>query len=61
MPYAIRKAEDGYNVIKKDTGEVLSHHDSRRKAIKSIQAAYADERHTENRRHPWFLPRVKKS
>jgi len=32
MPYSIRQADDGYDVIKKDTGDVGSHHDTEKLA-----------------------------
>lgn len=51
MPYSIRKAgERDYELVKKDTGEVVSHHKSKAKAEAAIRAIYAHEKP----RHPWF-------
>ena len=53
MPYAIRKTGDEYDVIKKETGDVVSHHESHRKAVKAIRAIYANEKAT-RKGHRWF-------
>lgn len=54
MPYAIRKAGDEFDVIRKDTGETISHHATHRKAERAIRAIYASEKR--GPRHPWFQP-----
>jgi len=57
MPYSIRQADDGYDVIKKDTGDVVSHHDTEKLARKSIRAMYAHD--DGERTHRWFARRKK--
>lgn len=53
MPYAIRKINDHFNVIKKETGETVSEHDTRDKAVKAIRAIYAHE-NSPKPDHRWF-------
>jgi len=43
MPYTIRKAGDKYKLMKKDTGETVSTHDSRSSAMSQMKAIYANE------------------
>jgi hypothetical protein len=44
MPYSVRKEKNGKWVkIKKDTGKVVSHHDTKEKAEASIRAYYANK------------------
>lgn len=43
MPYAIRKQGDKYALVKKDTGEKVSMHDSRASAMGQMKAIYANE------------------
>jgi hypothetical protein len=54
MPYAIRKRDDNFDVIRKDNGETISRHTSRAKAVKAIRAIYAHEKR--GNIHPWFAP-----
>jgi len=49
MPYDVRKVGTGYDIVKKDTGEVVGHSTSKRKAFSSIRARYASEHN-----HPWY-------
>ena len=42
MPYSIKKQGDKWVKVKKDTGEVVSHHDTKEKALASIRAYYAN-------------------
>lgn len=43
MPWIAVKKGNSYVVIKKSTGEVVSHHDTKEKAEASIRARYASE------------------
>lgn len=59
MPYAVRHSQDGgYDIVRKDTGEVVGHSATERKARRSIQARYAHE--DGERSHPWFKSRRKR-
>ena len=44
MPYSIRKANSGYDIIKKDTGKKVGHSKTRKDAEASIRARYAGEK-----------------
>ena len=44
MPYAIRKADGGYDIVKKDTGKKVGHSDTKAKAEASVRARYAKGR-----------------
>lgn len=43
MPYAVRKAGGGYQVVKKDGGKVMGTHASKAKAQAQIRAIHAAE------------------
>ena len=42
MPYNIKKQGDKWVKINKETGKVVSHHDSKEKAEASVRAYYAN-------------------
>lgn len=42
MPWTVKKAGKRYNIVKKDTGEVVGHSDTREKAMASVRARYAN-------------------
>lgn len=43
MPYAIRKKGATWEIVRRDTGEVVGHSDSKAKAQASVRARYANE------------------
>jgi len=44
MPWTVRKGHaGGFDIVKKDTGEVVGHSDTREKAAASVRARYAAE------------------
>lgn len=44
MPWTIRKnARGGWDIVKKTTGKVVGHSDSKTKAVASVRARYAAE------------------
>jgi len=43
MPYIIRKVDNKYKIIKKNTGKVVGTSKSRKIALKAIAARYAAE------------------
>ncbi len=44
MPYKIRKTRSGWVRVKASTGEVVSHHKTKAKALAAVRAVYANER-----------------
>jgi hypothetical protein len=54
VPYSIRKSEDEpdpWEVVKRDTGEIVSHHATEAKARKAVQSLYRAEGKPS---HRWF-------
>lgn len=45
MPWKVRKSGSQWVVVKADTGKVVSHHKSKRKAQASIRARHANTGH----------------
>ena len=43
MPYIIKKVNNKYKIIKKDTGEVVGTSDTKEKAKASVRARYSGE------------------
>lgn len=42
MPYAIKKVGNDFEVVNKDTGKVMGHHPTMKKAVLQMRALYAN-------------------
>lgn len=42
MPWKVKRAGEGYDIVKSDTGEVVGHSDTKAKAEASVRARYAN-------------------
>lgn len=43
MPWKVKKQDDKYVVVKKESGEVVGTHDTHREARQQVKALYAQE------------------
>lgn len=51
MPYKVKKQNNKWVKVKADTGEIVSHHDTKEKALASIRAYYANKNKIKNEGH----------